>query len=224
MRSWVRGNSTVSRGALRIPGPTKVWSGRGIPRPSDMTPCHGSTPRPVIAGHCRCMASRIYYRVADTATVTVQGVALRRIAVSVIYEPFGPDPVAYDTLYERIGSGGYSSFDPPHPAADGSNIFFRWYRDADITHAPLGAEDRGFTLAIDEAGPSSRIMAHPNPDHDRVRFSGPERGTWQVRVYDARGALIDERTVIGTQELDVGVLAPDLYTLVLLGPQSRATW
>jgi len=31
MRSWVRGNSTVSRGARRIPGPTKVWSGRGIP-------------------------------------------------------------------------------------------------------------------------------------------------------------------------------------------------
>jgi hypothetical protein len=77
----------------------------------------------------------------------------------------------------------------------------------------------GITPLSTGDGPGVRV--YPNPGHDRVRFSGLGRGTWQVRVYDARGALVLGRTVNEAQELDVGGLAPGFYSIALHGPQGR---
>jgi hypothetical protein len=62
---------------------------------------------------------------------------------------------------------------------------------------------------------------YPNPGHDRVRFSGLGRGTWQVRVLDVRGVLVLQGNLREAQELDVSVLPPGFYSMALHGPQGR---
>jgi len=74
----------------------------------------------------------------------------------------------------------------------------------------------GITPLSTGDGPGVRV--YPNPGHDRVRFSGLGRGTWQVRVLDVRGAMVLQSPVHEAQELDVGSLAPGFYTMALQGP------
>ncbi len=188
---------------------TLVWTG-AVPGDRWSVPLHGEPD--------------LFHLVMDTATIIMQGVPLRRISVSTIYAPFGPTPVDYDTLYERIGSTGYSSFNPPHPAADGFNIFFRCYRDDGFAHSLAGTVDCGFTVAMDEVGYPAHINAYPNPGHDRVRFSGLELGTWQASIFDAQGVLVLQGNLREGQELDVAALAPGFYSLALLAPNGIRHW
>lgn len=169
----------------------------------------------------------LFHLVTDTATILIQGFPLRRISVSTIYAPFGPTPVDYDTLYERIGAAGYSSFNPPHPAADGFNIFFRCYRDDVFAFTHASIVDCGFTVSMGEVPSAALINIYPNPGHDRIRFSGLERGTWQASVFDARGVLVWQDSLHHTEELDVARLAPGFYSLALQGPwgvRHRVKW
>jgi hypothetical protein len=83
----------------------------------------------------------------------------------------------------------------------------------------------GITPLSTGDGPGVRV--YPNPGHDRVRFSGLGRGTWQVRVLDVRGAMVLQSPVHEAQELDVSVLPPGFYSIALHGHQGhtyRVKW
>jgi uncharacterized delta-60 repeat protein len=114
------------------------------------------------------------------------------------------------------------------PAPDGSWYIYGAYHGYDdgTTNDPqqrmisrLHGLEVGITPLSTGDGPGVRV--YPNPGHDRVRFSGLERGTWQVRVLDARGVLVLQGNLREAQELDVSVLPPGFYSMALHGPQGR---
>lgn len=175
-----------------------------------------------------------YFLATDTATVTVDGIPLRRVAVSMMYpELFGTEPAFYDTLYERIGSSAYSSFEPPHPAADGYDLWFRCYRDDACSYADLGVEDCGFTLATGVAdypgvGDGPICVAYPNPSNGRFNLSYPaqyEAGL--LEVLDATGGVVyRSRLAAGSQVHNVPLegAAAGLYLCrVRWGAQTATT-
>jgi len=134
-----------------------------------------------------------HFLATDTATVTVDGIPLRRVAVSMMYpELLGTEPAFYDTLYERIGSTAYSSFEPPHPAADGYDLWFRCYRDDACSYPDQSPADCGFTLAAGDIAALEPFGVYPNPGHDRFWIAGPARthGSATIRVLDGKGAVL----------------------------------
>lgn len=134
-----------------------------------------------------------YFRVTDTATVTVDGIPLRRVAVSMMYpELLGTEPAFYDTLYERIGSRAYSSFEPPHPAADGYDLWFRCYQDDACSHTDPGTVDCGFTLAVGHIADLEPFGVYPNPGDGRFWIAGLARTheVATIRLLDGRGAVL----------------------------------
>jgi uncharacterized delta-60 repeat protein len=146
-----------------------------------------------------------------------------------------------DTHFTGAGCGAYDYQGATYkstrgmvPTPDGSWYIYGAYHGYDdgTTHDPqqrmisrLHGLEVGITPLSTGDGPGVRV--YPNPGHDRVRFSGLERGTWQASVFDVRGAMVLQSPVRESQELDVGGLAPGFYTMALLAPDGirhRLKW
>lgn len=165
-----------------------------------------------------------FYLVTDTATVLFEGIPLRRTAVSMIYEPYGPAPVAYDTLYERTGSTEFSVFDPPHPGADGIHLFFRCYRDDDLSIAGPVAQDCGFTVAVDNIMRPLGLSVYPNPGTGHVRFAGANTPL-MIKLHDLSGRILLQQLVPDpTQGLDLSQLPPGVYVMRLQHATGQAVF
>ncbi|MFN3874299.1 MAG: T9SS type A sorting domain-containing protein [Flavobacteriales bacterium] len=167
------------------------------------------------------------FEVLDTATVSQQGVPLRRLVVRMLLmeDPIGP----IDTLRERTGFDLFYLFAPGGFLADGSSLWFRCYRDEDITYPDPGPPDCGFTMDIPWINGPSELRVFPNPGGDVLRVNTPAGISLpvSVHVHDTRGLLLGSwRMPDGGLELDTSSWPAGLYLVRLLHGlrSSTAKW
>ncbi|MDX9749772.1 MAG: T9SS type A sorting domain-containing protein [Flavobacteriales bacterium] len=154
------------------------------------------------------------YHVTDTATVLMQGVELRRLAVSLIYSG-GEEPWLYvtDTLYERIGSSSYPALWPPHPFLDVLIISFRCYRDDGMAYTAPDVSDCAFDVGVDEAFSRDRPVLAPNPGRDHVRLLAD--GPHTITFTDMAGRTVLHARTDGRGQVDVSALPPGMYVYTI---------
>lgn len=163
------------------------------------------------------------FLVNDTATVTVDGVPLRRSAISMIQ--LGDQTViALDTLYERIGFIHLDSFVPLGVLADGISIRFLCYGDQDLSFTKPGVMDCGFTVNVEEAALANELRIWPNPGSDVLHIETGRAGWADVRVLDGVGqAVFMASSPNGSFVLDGSSLAPGIYLVEMNSIAGRRT-
>jgi hypothetical protein len=166
------------------------------------------------------------YQVVDTATIQVDGIALRSGTLdgvqadgSLIGGPLLP-------YYERIGLLGGLIFDL-WCLFDGGYEAVRCYSDNEISYqAPDWTEVCDFGLHVDRYS-KEFLMPFPNPGTDHINLTLPP-GPHAITLFDATGRVVlelrttDERPVISTEHLPSG-----LYRIVVRDAQSEvlgSTW
>lgn len=156
--------------------------------------------------------------VLDTATVTIQGVPLRRLVV----EPIPGWPV--DTLYERIG---FMQF-----YLDGRTWFILdmpWnglmcYSDQDIEYTATGVEDCGLTLSAPDAANATPTRIFPNPGTDQFTLA-VSPGARMIEVTDATGCVVIRQSITGDRPMvRTNQLAVGLYFVRVEGSSMPVRW
>lgn len=161
----------------------------------------------------------LQYQVTDTATVLVDGVPLRRLAVVLLENGTSALP---DTVYQRIGLLHTDTFGPTGPVVFGPNASLRCYRDNAITYSAPGVDDCDFTAGLADVAPSAGFSLYPNPasGHITVRGTLPN-GTRELEVVDATGRLVLCIPVRpGSTIIPLNGLANGVYTAVARGNQA----
>jgi hypothetical protein len=166
------------------------------------------------------------YQVVDTATLWVNGIALRSGTLdgvqaddSLIGGPLLP-------YYERIGLLGGLILDP-WCMFDGGYEAVRCYSDNEISYqAPDWTEACDFGLHVDRYG-KEYLMPFPNPGTDHINLTLPP-GSHTITLFDATGRMVlvhrttAERPMISTEHLPSG-----LYRILVRderGAVMGATW
>lgn len=161
--------------------------------------------------------------VSDTATVPVEGMPLRRLAVSIV-QTEDQYVLATDTLYERIGLVQGDAFDPLMVAVDGVSTGFLCYRDALFSYAKPGVEECGFTVKIKEAAAAGELRLWPSPGRDMLHIEAGWHGRADVRVLDGMGRIVLSGTIVnGGLTLSSTGLVPGVYVVEVYSLESRRT-
>lgn len=161
----------------------------------------------------------LQYQVTDTATVLVDGVPLRRLAVVLLD---AGNPTVADTVYQRIGLLHADTFEPAGPVVFGPSASLRCYRDNAIAYAAPDVDDCDFTAALSGPGAPATFSVYPNPATDHITVQGPwPAGTKELALMDAMGRVVATATVPKDKaDLHVQQLAKGLYILVARGDRS----
>ncbi len=161
--------------------------------------------------------------VSDTAMVSVEGIPLRRLAVSIV-QIADQYVLATDTLYERIGLVQGDTFDPLMVAVDGVSTGFLCYRDALISFTKPGVAECGFTAGIKEPALPEVIRLWPNPGKNILHVETEMNGRIDVRIMDGIGHVAWAGSGnSGTLALSSGDLAPGVYCVEVHSAAGRRT-
>ncbi len=153
------------------------------------------------------------FLVSDTATVIMEGIPLRRLAVSII-QLDGPYTLATDTLYERIGLVNGDTFDPLIVAVDGISSGFLCYGDETISFTNPGVEECGFTVNVAETAMDPSVRLWPNPGSSALHIETGVKRRTDVRMLDATGRVVlSASSPGGVLDLYSGGLAPGTYLI-----------
>lgn len=94
----------------------------------------------------------------------------------------------------------------------------------DPTHTYLIAYHAGIITGTTDPG-TKPLRVHPDPAVDRIWISGAPARAVTVRVLDGQGRSVLQQPTRGAAdlELQVAMLAPGLYTVLVEGPDVRMT-
>lgn len=163
------------------------------------------------------------FLVTDTARVPVDGMPLRRLAVSIM-QLADQSVLATDTLYERIGLVEGDTFDPLMVAVDGVSTGFLCYRDAMLSYSKPGVEECGFTVSIKKPALATGLRLWPNPGSHVLHIETGCAGRTDVRVLDGMGRpVLVASSPNGPFILDCGSLARGLYLIEVNSAAGRRT-
>lgn len=163
------------------------------------------------------------FTVLDTATVTIDGIPLRRSMVQLA----GNFELPVDTLYERIGFAGLNTFGPASNVADGTFISLLCYHDTEIAYPDPEPVDCGFTVDVTEHALDRGVKLYPNPGHDLLTIDTGEKKPAEVRVLDGTGRLVLQASApSGQLEVNSAHLSPGVYVVEVQGDHwlHKMTW
>jgi hypothetical protein len=155
------------------------------------------------------------YEVEDTATVLVDGIPLRRLAVVLTN---GGNIIGQDTIIGRIGLLHADSFDPQVPVIFGPSAWLQCYQDFAIAYSAPGVENCDFSVGIAPEPPNgAHLNVYPDPV-DRILYveGGGKQGEVMLEVLDASGrSCLSRQLAQMPASIAVGSFAPGAYTLMV---------
>jgi hypothetical protein len=130
----------------------------------------------------------------------------------------------FEGLYYYKDGNGY--FFDGEVIGQPSQVFdFIHYQDTTRVIGNIGATVTGLTVDLPSSSfviNPSPIQLYPNPTVDLLRFTLPDPGRFQVRIYNPKGQLMLEAT--SNQDVNVSSLVPGTYWLDIRHPDRKQFW
>lgn len=127
--------------------------------------------------------SGMYLEVLDTATVFLEGIALKRLVVQ------GDLEWLTDTLYERIGFMDLFLAGSTWGATDMPWTGLICYQDDSLSFISSVSTDCGFTLTVPERSDGTALLPYPDPGVDHFSLS-LTHGPHNITLFDAVGRVV----------------------------------